>query len=118
MIARAKAGDARPGSIVNISSDAGVQGTMGEINYGTAKSGILGLTMSAAREWARFGIRGNCVALGVVETQMTEDLRGAKFRRSEERRVGKECVSRCRVRWSADISKRQRQITTNKTAKT
>src|SRR3546814_1563733 len=39
MIARAKAGDARPGSIVNISSDAGVQGTMGQINYGTAKSG-------------------------------------------------------------------------------
>src|SRR3546814_17120073 len=37
MIARAKAGDARPGSIVNISSDAGVQGTMGQINYGTAK---------------------------------------------------------------------------------
>src|SRR3546814_9864758 len=36
MIARAKAGDARPGSIVNISSDAGVQGTMGQINYGTA----------------------------------------------------------------------------------
>lgn len=80
MIARAKAGDARPGSIVNISSDAGVQGTMGQINYGTAKSGILGMTMSAAREWARFDIRVNCVAFGVVETQMTETLRGEKFR--------------------------------------
>src|SRR3546814_4759568 len=80
MIARAKAGDARPGSIVNISSDAGVRGTMGQINYGTAKSGILGMTMSAAREWARFDIRVNCVAFGVVETQMTETLRGEKFR--------------------------------------
>lgn len=71
---------ARPGSIVNISSDAGVQGTVGQINYGTAKSGILGMTMSAAREWARHGINVNCVAFGVVETQMTETLRGEKFR--------------------------------------
>ena len=69
-----------PGAIVNISSDAGVQGTVGQINYGTAKSGILGMTMSAAREWARHGIRVNCVAFGVVETQMTETLRGEKFR--------------------------------------
>lgn len=70
----------RPGAIVNISSDAGVQGTVGQINYGTAKSGILGMTMSGAREWARHGIRVNCVAFGVVETQMTETLRGEKFR--------------------------------------
>ncbi|NIJ37584.1 3-oxoacyl-[acyl-carrier protein] reductase [Sphingopyxis panaciterrae] len=71
---------AKPGAIVNISSDAGVQGTIGQINYGTAKSGILGMTMSAAREWARHGINVNCVAFGVVETQMTETLRGEKFR--------------------------------------
>lgn len=80
MIERAKAGEGRPGSIVNVSSDAGVQGTVGQINYGTAKSGILGMTMSAAREWARYDIRVNCVAFGVVETQMTETLRGDKFR--------------------------------------
>jgi 3-oxoacyl-[acyl-carrier protein] reductase len=73
---------AKRGSIVNISSDAGVQGTVGQINYGTAKSGILGMTMSAAREWARYGISVNCVAFGVVETQMTETLRGEKFRDS------------------------------------
>lgn len=80
MIERTRAGEVRPGAIVNISSDAGVQGTMGQINYGTAKSGILGMTMSAAREWARHGIRVNCVAFGIVETQMTETLRGEKFR--------------------------------------
>ena len=73
---------ARRGAIVNVSSDAGVQGTVGQINYGTAKSGILGMTMSAAREWARHGINVNCVAFGVVETQMTETLRGEKFRDS------------------------------------
>lgn len=75
MIARAKAGEKNPGAIVNISSDAGVQGTIGQINYATAKAGILGTTMSTAREWARFGIRANCVAFGVVETPMTETIR-------------------------------------------
>lgn len=79
MIDRAKTGHANPGAIVNIASDAGVQGTLGQINYGTAKSGVLGLTMSAAREWGRYGIRVNSVAFGVVETQMTETLRSEKF---------------------------------------
>lgn len=80
MIARATAGDRNPGSIVNISSDAGVQGTIGQFNYSVAKSGLLGATMSAAREWARYGIRANSVAYGVVETPMTEVVRGEKFR--------------------------------------
>jgi 3-oxoacyl-[acyl-carrier protein] reductase len=44
-----------------------------------AKSGLLGATMSAAREWARYGIRVNTVAFGVVETPMTETIRGEKF---------------------------------------
>ena len=64
---------------MNISSNAGVQGSFGQINYGTAKAGILGATMSAAREWARYGIRVNSVAFGVVETPMTEVIRGEKF---------------------------------------
>lgn len=80
MIARSKAGDTEPGAIVNISSDAGRKGTIGQINYGAAKSGVLGLTMSAAREWGRYGIRVNSVAYGIVETEMTEVARGEKFR--------------------------------------
>ena len=80
MVARAKAGENAPGSIVNISSDAGVQGTIGQINYSAAKSGILGLTMSTAREWGKYGIRANSVAFGLVETPMTETIRGEKFR--------------------------------------
>jgi len=80
MLERAKAGDAAPGAIVNVSSDAGRRGTVGQINYGAAKSGVLGLTMSAAREWARFGIRVNSVCFGVVETPMTETIRSGKFR--------------------------------------
>jgi 3-oxoacyl-[acyl-carrier protein] reductase len=80
MIGRAKGGDANPGAIVNISSDAGRKGTVGQINYGAAKSGVLGITMSAAREWGRYGIRVNSVAFGVVETGMTEVARSEKFR--------------------------------------
>jgi 3-oxoacyl-[acyl-carrier protein] reductase len=80
MIARAKAGAANPGSIVNISSDAGRRGTFGQINYGAAKSGVLGLTMSAAREWGRYNINVNSVCYGLVETAMTETIREEKFR--------------------------------------
>ena len=80
MLARAKAGEKRPGAIVNISSDAGRAGTVGQINYGAAKSGMLGMTMSTAKEWAKFGIRANSICFGVVETPMTETIRGDKFR--------------------------------------
>jgi 3-oxoacyl-[acyl-carrier protein] reductase len=68
------------GSIVNISSDAGRRGTVGQINYAAAKAGIFGLTMSAAREWAKHGIRVNTVCFGVVETPMTETIRSERFR--------------------------------------
>ena len=79
MIDQACAG--RPGGAIgNVSSDAGRKGTVGQLNYGTAKAGILGMTMSAALEWAKFGIRVNTVAFGVVETPMTELVRGEKFR--------------------------------------
>ena len=80
MLAQAAAGEKAPGSIVNISSDAGRRGTVGQINYGAAKSGITGLTMSAAREWASKGVRVNAVAFGVIETPMTETVRSEKFR--------------------------------------
>jgi 3-oxoacyl-[acyl-carrier protein] reductase len=80
MIETAKKGAAGDLSIVNIASDAGRRGTIGQINYGAAKAGIFGLTMSAAREWARFGIRVNAISFGVVETPMTETIRQEKFR--------------------------------------
>lgn len=75
-----KRGEAQPGRIVNISSDAGRRGTIGQINYGAAKSGVMGITMSAAREWARYSINVNTICFGVVETEMTEVIRGEKFR--------------------------------------
>lgn len=77
---RLKAGDKGPCSIVNISSDAGRRGTIGQINYGAAKTGILGLTMSAAREWGKHEIRVNTICFGMVETPMTETIRSDEFR--------------------------------------
>jgi len=80
MLQRLEAGDPGPASIVNISSDAGRRGTIGQVNYGAAKAGVLGITMSAAREWAAKGIRVNSICFGVVETEMTETVRSERFR--------------------------------------
>jgi len=80
MIAIARDTGSVTGSIVNVSSDAGRRGTIGQANYGTAKAGVLGLSMSAAREWAKYGIRVNSIGFGVVETPMTETIRGDKFK--------------------------------------
>lgn len=80
MLARAKAGDRSGGSIVNISSDAGRKGSIGQINYAAAKAGLMAMSMTIAREWGRHNIRANSVCFGVVETPMTEVIRGEKFR--------------------------------------
>ncbi len=79
-LVRIRDGEVLPRSIVNISSDAGRMGTIGQINYSAAKAGLLGITMSAAREWAKHDIRSNAICFGVVETQMTETVRGERFR--------------------------------------
>jgi 3-oxoacyl-[acyl-carrier protein] reductase len=63
------------GKIVNVTSVAGLRGSVGQVNYAAAKAGVLGITMSTAREWGRFGINVNCVAFGMVETRMTETIR-------------------------------------------
>lgn len=74
MLERARAGDKAPGAIVNISSDGGRRGVIGQINYGAAKAGLYGLTMSAAREWGKHNIRVNTVSFGVVETPMMQKV--------------------------------------------
>jgi 3-oxoacyl-[acyl-carrier protein] reductase len=64
----------RYGRIVNVTSAAGVLGTIGQINYSAAKAGVVGLTMSAAKELAKHGITVNAIAPGAA-TPMTETIR-------------------------------------------
>jgi len=61
----------RRGAIVNVASLSGLHGVAGQSNYSAAKGGLIAMTRSLARETARSGIRVNCVAPGLVETDMT-----------------------------------------------
>jgi 3-oxoacyl-[acyl-carrier protein] reductase len=61
---------AKGGSIVSVSSVAGIMPNRGQANYAAAKAGIIGASRSLAREVARFGIRVNVVAPGLIETDM------------------------------------------------
>jgi 3-oxoacyl-[acyl-carrier protein] reductase len=68
------------GTILNVTSAAGLQGTIGQINYAAAKGAIVSMTKSAARELARYKIRVNAVA-PVANTPMTDKLQNdEKFR--------------------------------------
>lgn len=63
------------GKIINVTSVAGLVGTVGQINYSAAKGGIISMTKSAARELARYNICVNVISLGIVATDMTEKIR-------------------------------------------
>ncbi|MBS0196532.1 MAG: 3-oxoacyl-[acyl-carrier-protein] reductase [Planctomycetes bacterium] len=64
----------RFGRIVNISSTSGVVGNAGQANYAAAKSGLIGLTKTIARELGGKGVTANVIAPGFIETDMTHNL--------------------------------------------
>ncbi len=64
----------RSGKIINISSVVGISGNPGQMNYVAAKSGVIGMTKTAAKELASRNILVNAVAPGFIDTDMTEQL--------------------------------------------
>ena len=62
------------GRIINLSSVSGLMGLPGQVNYSTAKAGIIGATKALAREVGRMGITVNAVAPGYIETEMVEKV--------------------------------------------
>src|SRR3546814_15921363 len=116
----------KPGRIITIASVSGLMGNRGQVNYSAAKAGIIGASKALAIELASRRITVNCVAPGLIQTDMIEEVpldealtmvpAGrvgqpeevaalvafllSDAAKSEERRVGKECVSTCRWRGS------------------
>jgi 3-oxoacyl-[acyl-carrier protein] reductase len=64
----------RWGRIINVSSITGLSGNPGQVNYSAAKAGIIGVTLSVAKEMASRQITVNAVAPGFIETDMTQKI--------------------------------------------
>ena len=64
--------------IVHVSSISGTMGNAGQANYSSAKSAVVGLTKTLAKEWGQFKINVNAVAFGFVETRLTAAKEGAE----------------------------------------
>jgi 3-oxoacyl-[acyl-carrier protein] reductase len=64
----------RSGSIINMTSFAGVHGSSAQTNYAASKAGIIGFTKALSKEVASFGVRVNAVAPGLIETDMISML--------------------------------------------
>ena len=76
------------GKIINVISTAGIFGTVGQINYASAKAGIIGFTKSASRELGRYNINVNVICPGITKTEMTGKLQSdEKLRKIYESRI-------------------------------
>jgi len=64
----------KKGRIITISSISGIMGNRGQVNYSAAKAGIIGATKALAVELASRSITVNCIAPGIIETDMTADV--------------------------------------------
>lgn len=96
----------RKGRIITLSSISGLTGNNGQVNYSASKSGIIGATKALAREMAKRKITVNCVAPGIIETDMTKDIPEEAIRQIPLRRMGRpeEVASLVRYLMSEDAS--------------
>lgn len=76
---------ARQGKIINISSVVGLSGNPGQVNYCSAKAGMIGLTKALALEVASRGIQVNCIAPGFIRTSMTDALNEGQKKEIQDR---------------------------------
>ncbi len=68
----------------------GTHGNAGQINYATAKAGVVGLTKSVAKEWGPYGVRCNAIAYGLIDTRLTGAKESGAFIEVRER----QCIPR------------------------
>jgi len=62
--------------VVNVSSVSGTGGNPGQVNYSSAKAGLIGMTKTLAKEWGYMKVNVNCVAFGAIETRLTQKTFG------------------------------------------
>lgn len=89
----------KSGTIINLSSIVGVKGNPGQVNYSASKAGIIGLTLSVAKELGRRNITVNAIAPGFIDTEMTGILT------EEQKAKMLEAVSLGRLGKPEDIAK-------------
>lgn len=80
----------KPGRIVTMSSVSGMMGNRGQVNYSASKAGVIGATKALALELAKRNITVNCVAPGLIETDMvSEDIAENALKVIPAQRMGK-----------------------------
>lgn len=80
----------KPGRIITMSSVSGVMGNRGQVNYSASKAGIIGATKALALELAKRNITVNCVAPGLIETDMvSQEIADAVLKGVPAQRMGK-----------------------------
>jgi 3-oxoacyl-[acyl-carrier protein] reductase len=62
--------------VVNVSSVSGLFGEATQFSYSAAKSALVGMTRSLAKDWGRYNVTVNCVAFGFIETRLTQVYEG------------------------------------------
>ena len=97
------------GSIINISSIIGRFGNVGQLVYGASKAGVIGATLSAAKELAPLNIRVNAIAPGFINTDMVAQLAPEKYQERVDaiamKRVGEAAdIGNCALFLASDLS--------------